>query len=139
MACHHVIIFCALMIIWHILLASTQDPLPLKDRYLVPQRTRDLLRTRKMSQRAFKNMDLLVARSFGKRAGSECYGGMCLRGFPEFAGARGYGKRSIDVNQLKCLFVECDREEVDNTIRSIDYPNNGYEQFKRDQEIVLPD
>uniref|UniRef100_A0A6P7GC39 Uncharacterized protein LOC114340405 n=2 Tax=Diabrotica virgifera virgifera TaxID=50390 RepID=A0A6P7GC39_DIAVI len=138
MAFHHVVSFCTIMVIWHILLTNAQESLEKKDSYMLPDRTRDLLRSRKISQRAFQNMDLLVARSFGKRA-SDCSGGMCGKRIPEFSGARLYGKRNTDMDQLKCLFIECDREEIENTLRNMDYANSRYNKYRRNQDIVLPD
>ncbi|KAG5880160.1 hypothetical protein JTB14_036918 [Gonioctena quinquepunctata] len=104
MAFHHVAIFFTLIFLWHIL-ASTHADLENSGNYISPEKSRELfvhrpLRTRKISQRAFQDMDLFTARGYGKR-GSDCMGGrFCGKRIPEFSGARLYGKRHIDGNQL---------------------------------------
>ncbi|KAJ8937423.1 hypothetical protein NQ318_007882 [Aromia moschata] len=104
MAFHHVALFFTIIFLWH-LLASAQLSLASQRSYLSPEKSRNLLlrqplrSTRKISQRAFQDMDLFTARGYGKR--SDCAGRLCGKRMPEFSGARLYGKRNIDITQLK--------------------------------------
>lgn len=103
MAFYHVVLFCTIMFLWY-MFANAQGIIDKKNSYLVPEKTRQLflpsVRSRKISQRAFQDLDVLAARSFGKR-GSDCFGGLCGKRLGKYAGARMYGKRNIDMNQLK--------------------------------------
>ncbi|XP_074038211.1 uncharacterized protein [Leptinotarsa decemlineata] len=139
MAFHHVALFFTLIFLWHIL-ASAQSSVENRRSYMSPEKSRRLFlhqplrSTRKISQRAFQDMDLFTARGYGKRS-SDCFGGrLCGKRIPEFSGARLYGKRNIDRNQLKCLFVDCD--ELEKNMRNMEYPN---EKYTGEEEIVLTD
>lgn len=107
MAFHHVALFFTIFFLWYILV-SAQSSLEARDLYLSPHKSRQLYLhqpsrgMKKISQRAFKDMELYTARGYGKRS-SNCDGDrFCGKRMPKFSGARLYGKRNIDVNeQLK--------------------------------------
>nr|QNT17938.1 allatotropin [Colaphellus bowringi] len=135
MAFHHVALFFTLIFLWHILASASLET---SGSYMSPEKSRHLFlyrplrSTRKISQRAFQDMDLFTARGYGKR-GSDCFGGrLCGKRMPEFSGARLYGKRNIDGNQLKCLFVDCEKLDM----RNLEYSSRKY---SRNDEVVLPD
>ncbi|CAG9864432.1 unnamed protein product [Phyllotreta striolata] len=111
MALRHVVIFNTIVVLWCLQgdARATADAVDKKDAYLVQDKVRRLffpaIDARKISQRAaFQNIDLLTARSFGKRA--ECYGGSCEKRVPQF-GARLYGKRDFDFGRLRCILADC--------------------------------
>ncbi|XP_018565102.1 uncharacterized protein LOC108906353 [Anoplophora glabripennis] len=137
MAFYHVVLFFTIIFLWHIL-ANAQISSENQKQYVSPEKSRNLFlhqpirSTRKISQRAFQDLDLFTARGYGKRA--NCPGGFCGKRMPAFSGARLYGKRNSDINQLKCFFMDC--LELKSRMRNVDYPSR---KFRRDDEVVLPD
>ncbi|KAJ8922168.1 hypothetical protein NQ315_004103 [Exocentrus adspersus] len=136
MAFHHVALFFTIIFLWHIL-ANAQFSLESQKQYMSPGKSRNLFllqpmrSTRKISQRAFQNLDLSTARGYGKRG--DCPRGFCGKRMPEFSGARLYGKRDIDVDHIN-LFIDC--VELESKMRSMDYPSG---KFRKDEEVILPD
>ncbi|CAH1179226.1 unnamed protein product [Phaedon cochleariae] len=135
MAFHQIILLFTIIFLWHIL-ANAQDSMENREGYFSPGKPRHLFlhqpqrSTRKISQRAFQDMDLFTARGYGKR-GSECFGNTCGKRIPAFSGARLYGKRNIDMNQLKCLFVDCG--DLDKHLRITDEITNR--KFRSDEDV----
>lgn len=104
MAFHHVVLFFTIIFLWHIL-ANAQISSENQKQYMSPEKSRNLFlhqpirSTRKISQRAFQDLDLFTARGYGKRA--YCPGGFCGKRMPALSVARLYGKRNGDFNQIK--------------------------------------
>ncbi|VEN57981.1 unnamed protein product, partial [Callosobruchus maculatus] len=90
MACHNAILFFTVVLLW-LIYASAQRSAGLFDSRSsefypgsagsVAFLHHPLRVERKIAQRAFQNMDLSVARSFGKR---DCYGKECVKREPHF-------------------------------------------------------
>lgn len=103
MAVHHLVLFCTLIFLWHILVKAN----PADGDYVSPEKSRPLflhqpLRSaRKVNQRAFQDLDLFTARGYGKRSLGCVDGKFCGKRMPEFSGARLYGKRNIEMTQFK--------------------------------------
>ncbi|CAH1986389.1 unnamed protein product [Acanthoscelides obtectus] len=127
MACHNVIVFFTVLFLW-LIYASAQRSVELFDsrggefypgnKGSVAFLHQPLRVQRKIAQRAFQNMDLSVARSFGKR---DCYGKDCVKREPQFSGARLYGKRNTNNRQFKCFFMDCtELQRLDASLRRTD-------------------
>nr|CAH7752101.1 unnamed protein product [Callosobruchus chinensis] len=141
MACHNTILFFTVVLLW-LIYASAQRSAGLFDSRSsefypgnagsVAFVNHPLRVERKIAQRAFQNMDLSVARSFGKR---DCYGKECVKREPQFSGARLYGKRNINSRQFKCFFMDCtELQRLDGGLRRTDILSK---KFRRGSDGAL--
>ncbi|XP_019872673.1 uncharacterized protein LOC109600928 [Aethina tumida] len=109
MAFHHASIFFALIFLWLILASGNASP----------SRSQSLRSIRTIKQRAFKDMDLLVARGYGKRM--------------PLSTARSYGKRAVNMDNVNNFLLEW--LELESRMRNMGYPRS----IRKEEDIIIPE
>ncbi|CAH0548151.1 unnamed protein product [Brassicogethes aeneus] len=114
MALYHASILFALIFLWLILANGGASP--------VSGRSGQALRPiRTIKQRAFKDMDLLVARGYGKRVPQQ------------LMTARSYGKRAVNMDNVNNVLLEW--LELESRMRNMGYPRS----IRKEEDLIIPE